>query len=92
MRPIDTVKNFLGGWTPSPSDIQWVDRLLKTLNDGGKWGSPGMGTVYTVDHTGKRLILEEGPLDQMFYRTQLIAHKLGYTVLKRSDIPRPENN
>jgi len=80
------VTDLLGeAWEPTQEHIQFVANLLRIVKDGGHWQVPANGAVYEFDHKNKTITLIHGPVDTIYHRTQAIALKLGYRVLRKED-------
>lgn len=68
-------------WTPTRADLAWCAGLLRTVADGGVWGSTN--GIYHVNHTDKRLTLTARPpwFNSTEHEKNVIAFgKLGYAV------------
>lgn len=65
-------------WAPSPSDIAWVEGLLRMLKDDGVWACPCSRSVFTFDKVKKEYVLEGDPQDTTNRKTIRILKDLGW--------------
>lgn len=80
------VREILGeAWQPKKSDIEWLQQLTQSMNHNGVWAVPQNGQVYQFDQENKTITLISGAVDFIFHRTQAIALKIGWRVLRKGD-------
>jgi len=85
-----TVNELLENWEPRKSDIEFIQNLIRTVRNGGKWEVPRNGQIYVFDHTNKTLTMTAGIVDFITHRTRVICAKLGWRVL--IDVKGPEDD
>lgn len=67
-------------WTPTKSDINWCNRLIDMLKDGGVWAT-SVGLIYSVDKESKNLKLTAGDKSHQMHKRNIRALKeIGYHV------------
>lgn len=69
-------------WRPKRSDIAWVEHLMATLGDGGKWIAPMGFTIIKIDDRNIELRQADATpeVQETIHRTILIAEKAGIKV------------
>jgi hypothetical protein len=77
-------------YTPTDTDVQWAQRLLGSMADGGTWGIPRSGVVFKIDH-GRKVVLQiDGPSSGKAYEIEIAQNRavfgrLGYKVVGKGD-------
>lgn len=66
-------------WKPKPSDIQWVEELLRILTNDGVWACPCSRSIFVFDKHAKTYTLRVGdPKDPTNRKTIKILTDLGW--------------
>jgi Rieske Fe-S protein len=65
-------------WAPSPSDIAWVEGLLRMLKNDGVWACPCSMSIFTFDKKAKKYDLAGDPEDATNKKTVKILTHLGW--------------
>jgi Rieske Fe-S protein len=65
-------------WTPKPSDIAWVEELLRVLKDNGTWACPCSQSVFVFDKKAKEYTLQGCSEDPTNRKTIKILTDLGW--------------
>lgn len=69
-------------WEPGLADLEAAEKVIATTPQGGLWLGPR--AVYTVDHTGSRLVLCDilkRPCDHFHQKCKRTFAKFGYKVV-----------
>ena len=68
------------------SGLEWCRNLVRVISDGGRWGIPRSGIVFTVDKKNQRLILTVGEkTNEDFIATKRVFKQIGWDVVTRDD-------
>jgi hypothetical protein len=68
------------------SVLEWCRNLVRVISDGGSWGIPRSGIVFTVDKKNQRLILTVGEkTNEDFIATKRVFKQIGWDVVTRDD-------
>jgi len=68
-------------WKPSQSDKQWMEDLVRLMNNGGVWAVPANGSSWCIHKNDKRVnIMSRGADDELTERIIKAFKVIGYTV------------
>lgn len=76
-------------YIPTDVDIQWAGNTVAVIKDGGVLAYPATKMVYKVDHTNKKLILQNvSQLDNydsavIHAQSKIVFAEVGYTVTEK---------
>ncbi len=79
-------------WEPDRDMIEWSQKLIGCLNEGGVWTAPVMG-IFRISHEKKTLTMTlRTPMfdPEMYRRTVITFKEIGYEVIDQS--PEKLNN
>lgn len=66
----------------SPEVLAWCRNLVATVRNGGVWGIPRSGIVFTLDHDKKQLVLTVGEeTNPDFLATKRVFAQIGWDVV-----------
>lgn len=66
--------------------LDWCRNLVRTLKDGGVWGIPRSGIVFTIDKKNQRLILKIGEkTNEDFIATRRVFRQIGWDVVTNDE-------
>jgi hypothetical protein len=67
--------------------LAYCRNLVRILKDGGTWGIPRAGVVFSVDKKNQRLVQILGDRDHPDVRaSRIVFKKIGWDVLAQEDI------
>lgn len=66
-------------WEPSASDVQWITNIVDILREGGTWGVPGTGSVFTFYHSKKKFKFMGDRCHETTQRTFKVLTGLGWS-------------
>lgn len=73
-------------FVPRPSDIQWTQKLINAMNDGGIWGIPRANSVWRFDKTNKVLTLIHGRFNEPDNKAlRVICPLIGWTTAHKPE-------
>lgn len=72
---------------PPAQTLAWCRQLVDTISDGGVWGIPRSGTIFTVDRKNKQLVLSSPGHDDGddFRATKHVFSYIGWRVVTAAE-------
>jgi|LakMenEpi03Aug12_release.lakeMendotaPanAssembly.Ray.scaffolds.fasta_scaffold1237927_3 hypothetical protein len=79
--------------TPPNHVLEWCQRLVAAIKDGGVWGIPRSGLIFRIDHKNKQLVLTDGRKeDEDFVATKHVFSFIGWDVVVEGKSSDAKNN